>query len=584
MGFRINTNIAAMDAHRNASNNNVGLDKSLASLSSGLRINKAADDASGLAIANSLRAQSTGLGQAISNANDGIGVAQTADGALEEYGTIINTIRTKAIQAASDGQNSDSRAAIQRDIDKLLEAADSIANTTQFNGQNLLDGTFTNKAFHIGAYAGETVNISVDSTKTADLGNITAVNNEGATIDGLATWAALTAGNISETSGGYVLKSNEIKVNGFDVAGSLNTLSPTRLQDGKNLAAAITDATGLLADATTKVNGVAVAGAVLTAGATLTINGFSIDVASKTIAAGDSDGLLQRLINDVSDKTGVTAENVGGKLVLTANDGRNIAIGGGSTALTAGGLTSSVTSKATVATATLSTTAVAAITYTTGQLVINGVDMAGTYGNGVTAGSAGTALLNAIKDIDGMETSTLAAGVLTLTVNNGDDLNIAGSAIGLAGGTMAEGVTNSSTKGVVNIYSEDKVTIGGTDPLSFGFTAGAYTPKDTGTALDDVDVTSRESAEVAILIADKALKNLDEIRSNIGSTQNQLESTIRNISVTKVNVSAAESQIRDVDFAAESANFAKHNILAQSGAYAMSQANAVQQNVLRLLQ
>ncbi|PNV83034.1 MAG: flagellin B [Sulfurimonas sp.] len=582
MGFRINTNIAAMDAHRNASNNNVGLDKSLASLSSGLRINKAADDASGLAIANSLRAQSTGLGQAISNANDGIGVAQTADGALDEYENIINTIRTKAIQASSDGQNSDSRAAIQRDIDKLLEAADSIANTTQFNGQKLLDGTFTDKAFHIGAYAGETVNISVNSTKISDVGNITAVNNDASdTTADSATWAALTAGNSVESSAGRVLKTNEFTVNGFDVSASLSTLSPTRVQDGKTLAAAITDATGLLADATTKVTGGAVAGAVLTAGATLTINGYSVDVASKTFVAGDSNGALVRAINDISAQSGVTAEISGGKLVLTAEDGRNIAVGGAAPALTAAGLTSTVTTDAGVTSAGTSTTA-DSLTIAVGALIINGVDMAGTYGDGGTANNAGAKLLEAIKAIEGFETSTLAAGAITLNVNNGDDLNVGGTAAATYG--FAAGITNSSTKGVVNIYSEEKVTIGGTDPLSFGFTAGGYTPTDTGVSLEDVDVTSRESAEVAILIADSALKNLDEIRSNIGSTQNQLESTIRNISVTKVNVSAAESQIRDVDFAAESANFAKHNILAQSGAYAMSQANAVQQNVLRLLQ
>lgn len=582
MGFRINTNIAAMDAHRNASNNNVGLDKSLASLSSGLRINKAADDASGLAIANSLRAQSTGLGQAISNANDGIGVAQTADGALDEYENIINTIRTKAIQASSDGQNSDSRAAIQRDINKLLEAADSIAKTTQFNGQKLLDGTFTDKAFHIGAYAGETVSISVNSTKISDVGNITAVNNDASdTTAGSATWAALTAGNSVESSAGRVLKTNEFTVNGFDVSASLSTLSPTRVQDGKTLAAAITDATGLLADATTKVTGAAVAGAALTAGATLTINGYSIDVASKTFVAGDSNGALVRAINDASAQSGVTAEISGGKLVLTAEDGRNIAVGGGATALAAAGLTSTVTTDAGVTSAGTSTTA-DATTIAVGALIINGVDMAGTYGDGGTSNNAGAKLLEAIKAISGFETSTLAAGAITLNVNNGDDLNIGGTAAATYG--FAAGITNSSTKGVVNIYSEEKVTIGGTDPLSFGFTAGGYTPTDTGVSLEDVDVTSRESAEVAILIADSALKNLDEIRSNLGSTQNQLESTIRNISVTKVNVSAAESQIRDVDFAAESANFAKHNILAQSGAYAMSQANAVQQNVLRLLQ
>ena len=166
MGFRINTNIAAMNAHRNANMTNLGLDKSLNSLSSGLRINKAADDASGMAIADSLRQQSQGLGQAIMNANDGIGVTQTADGALDEYINISNIIRTKAIQAASDGQNLQSRQAIQSDIDRLMEEAQNIASTTSFNGQSLLNGAFQNKSFHIGAYSGETVKVSISDTQT----------------------------------------------------------------------------------------------------------------------------------------------------------------------------------------------------------------------------------------------------------------------------------------------------------------------------------------------------------------------------------------------------------------------------------
>jgi len=140
MGFRINTNVAAMNAHRNSVQTNLGLDKSLNALSSGLRINKAADDASGMAIANSLRQQAEGLGQAINNANDGIGVTQTADGALDEYTKIIDTVRTKAIQAASDGQTLDSRKKIQADINRLLEEAQNIASTTSFNGQTLLNG------------------------------------------------------------------------------------------------------------------------------------------------------------------------------------------------------------------------------------------------------------------------------------------------------------------------------------------------------------------------------------------------------------------------------------------------------------
>jgi len=257
----------------------VGLDKSLASLSSGLRINKAADDAAGLSIANKLSAQSQGLGQAISNANDGIGLIQTADGAMEEYGNIMKRVRVLAVQAANDTQDTASRGYISQEVQALLAEASDIATTTKFNGVKLLDGTggatgvFT---FHVGAYNGET--------------------------------------------------------------------------------------------------------------------------------------------------------------------------------------------------------------------------------QAVTLGS------NLVSDIVG------GAGAASVLVGN------------------------------------------------------------------------RTDAEASVVLMDTAIAAVDAKRATFGAAQNKLESTIRNISVTQVNITAAESQIRDVDFAAESAKFAKHNILAQSGSYAMSQANTVQQNVLRLLQ
>ena len=143
MSFRINTNISAMNAYTNASATGRELDASIAKLSSGLRINKAADDASGMTIADSLRAQASALGQAIANANDAIGIVQTADKAMDEQLSILNTIRTKAIQAAQDGQTTQSREALQSDISRLLEELDNIATTTSFNGQQLLNGTLT---------------------------------------------------------------------------------------------------------------------------------------------------------------------------------------------------------------------------------------------------------------------------------------------------------------------------------------------------------------------------------------------------------------------------------------------------------
>jgi len=173
MGFRINTNVAALNAHNAATINNRNLDNSLSKLSSGLRINKAADDASGMAIADSLRTQANSLGQAISNANDAIGLIQTADKAMDEQIKILDTIKTKAIQAASDGQTTSSREAIQKDVNRLLEQLDNIAKTTSFNGQVLLSGNFTNKEFQVGAYSNQTISASIKNTQSLAIGNIT---------------------------------------------------------------------------------------------------------------------------------------------------------------------------------------------------------------------------------------------------------------------------------------------------------------------------------------------------------------------------------------------------------------------------
>jgi len=472
MGFRINTNVGAMNAHMNSVNNNRGLDKSLEALSSGLRINKAADDASGMAIANQLNSQAEGLGQAIRNANDGINVAQTADGALEEYTNIINTVRTKAIQAASDGQNSDSRQAIQRDINKLLEEAQNIADTTSFNGQKLLDGTFTDKEFHIGAYANETVGIDIANTSINNIGAHAEKEGASANDDTSSQAAALAA---------------DFAINGVTTGASATDTSTGANQDAHDEGSAwakakainaVSNKTGVTATAETVVTGsAAVAAGTI---ADLSINGY--DIGNVQVSNNDADHSLINAINKISNKTNVTASLDGGKLVLTAKDGSDIHL----------------------------------------------------------------------------KSSANTNGVAQLGDTSSDIYNT----------------------GKVTLTSDNAITVSGT-VTDTGFTATTY---DTDKALNSIDVTTRKGAESAIKTTDAALRQIDTIRSQIGSTQNQLESTVRNISVTQVNVTAAESTIRDVDFAAESANLQKHNILAQSGVYAMSQANSAQQNVMRLLQ
>lgn len=142
----------------------------LEQLQTGKRINRAADDASGMAIANQLRSQHLGLSQAVRNSNDAISLTNIADGALQEYTDILMSIRDKTSAAVSDSNSAESRAALQSDINELVKSADAIASNTSFNGINLLDGTFTNKKFQTGAYSGQTTTISIDSVASTDLG------------------------------------------------------------------------------------------------------------------------------------------------------------------------------------------------------------------------------------------------------------------------------------------------------------------------------------------------------------------------------------------------------------------------------
>lgn len=188
MSFSINSNNLGSWTNIQLQKSNQSLASVLEKLSSGKRINRAADDASGMHIADMLGSQARGLGQAIRNASDAVSMAQIADGALQESSNLIQTIRTNAIKAAQDGQTTESRKAIQADIDKALGSLNQIAQNTSFNGQKLLSGNFTDKSFQVGAYPGETVTASFDSAEAAKLGDpangqlsdINVLNQEGA--------------------------------------------------------------------------------------------------------------------------------------------------------------------------------------------------------------------------------------------------------------------------------------------------------------------------------------------------------------------------------------------------------------------
>ncbi|MBT0611340.1 flagellin B [Campylobacter hyointestinalis] len=516
MGFRINTNIAAMSAHTNSVMNNRNLDSSLGKLSSGLRIQTAADDASGMSIADSLRSQANGLGQAIKNGNDAIGIVQTADKAMDEQIKILDTIKTKAIQAAQDGQNSDSRRALQNDISRLLEELDNIAKTTSFNGQQLLNGSFSNKEFQIGAYSNETAKVSIGATDSNSIGH-TRFETTMNTVWKLSAGGGDITVKLSGIDGfpsGYVFKtisSSALKVDGFKaVAEQIN---------------AMTTQTGVKAS----VNNVQVMSVAVTAGTIkdLKINGVLIgDI---TVKAGDEGNVLAAAINAKKDETGVEASiDKQGKLTLATKDGRAIQVKAFSTSGNAMGGKKTLSN---------------GVAYL-GQLTFTRQDA-----RDIKVGINGFS--KAFSAIGGMSMGFLSSAKISTGFNQAS----------------------------VNLKYMNSGTISSGIAKAMGFFKGG----ETATAQSG-GVNTFAGAQAMIDIAESAQKTLDSIRADLGSVQNQLVSTINNISVTQVNVKSAESQIRDVDFAEESANFSKFNILAQSGSYAMSQANTVQQNVLRLLQ
>ncbi|EAJ5822312.1 flagellin A [Campylobacter jejuni] len=572
MGFRINTNIGALNAHANSVVNARELDKSLSRLSSGLRINSAADDASGMAIADSLRSQAATLGQAINNGNDAIGILQTADKAMDEQLKILDTIKTKATQAAQDGQSLKTRTMLQADINRLMEELDNIANTTSFNGKQLLSGNFINQEFQIGASSNQTIKATIGATQSSKIG-LTRFETGG---------RISTSGEVQFTLKNY---------NGIDDFQFQKVVISTSVGTGLGaLAEEINksaDKTGVRATFTVETRGIAAVRAGTTSD-TFAINGVTIGQVA--YEDGDGNGALVAAINSVKDTTGVEASiDANGQLLLTSREGRGIKIDGN----IGGGAFINADMKE---------------NYGRLSLVKNdGKDILISGSNLSSAGFGATQFISqasvSLRESKGRFDANIADAMGFGSANKGVVLggyssvsaymSSTGSGFSSGSGYSVGSGKNYSTgfANAIAISAASQLSTVYNVSAGSGFSSGSTlsqfaTMKTTAFGVKDetAGVTTLKGAMAVMDIAETATTNLDQIRADIGSVQNQLQVTINNITVTQVNVKAAESTIRDVDFAAESANFSKYNILAQSGSYAMSQANAVQQNVLKLLQ
>jgi flagellin len=607
----INTNVASLNAQRNLTTSQGQLATALQRLSSGLRINSAKDDAAGLAISERFSTQIRGLNQAVRNANDGISLAQTAEGALGETGNALQRIRELAIQSANSTNSASDRKALNAEAGQLLAEVQRIAQATQFNGQNILDGTFSSAQFQVGANANQTISFGV----------------QGATTDALGAYQA-TSTAVTATAfdgAGFTINDVEIGVSAATSAAGVSADSATAKATAINAQSSLT---GVSATASNEVTGAAPIARGSLANGALRINGISVGAVAASNNAVTQGRNAATAINAVSNQTGVTAaaDASTGALTLSTSDGRNIQIDAGSadangtTAIyNATGLSVNATAPTGNDTFTVTTTAFDAtptadllaigdtvaidgITYEFTDAASQGSVGAGNVAvvltDGNVAADSGNALRAAINtEFTAGRTRVEAGGTgATVTVtnrqlgNNGanlaayytatltdaDALVTSGFANGTDGSYAAGGVT---TRGTLTLSSASNFTLGGADLANGGLTNA----NPALSALNEVDISTVEGANAAIAVLDGALSQVTSIRADLGAVQNRFGSTIANLQTTSENLTAARSRILDADFAQETANLTRAQILQQAGTAILAQANAIPQNVLSLL-
>lgn len=584
MAMGINTNVSSLNAQRNLSTSQASLANSLQRLSSGLRINSAKDDAAGLAISSRMSSQINGLNQAARNANDGISLAQTAEGALGNVSDALQRMRDLAVQASNATNSASDRASLQKEVNQLVQQINTISSQTSFNGVKLLDGSFNSQAFQVGANKGETISINSIASAKADALGVGASTSYSTSLTGTSSVGMMSAGGIT--------------VNGYNVGPSLSDgVSAAGSNDSAISKAAAFNAVSGQTGVTAKANATTLAGGTVTAGAIAKGDIYVNNVDIGAVVAGadvTSQGAnVAAAINAVANQTGVTAafDTTNGALTLTAADGRNISLTGATGgANAASGLTLG-SSGTVVSIANTAQTKLAA-----GDLTINGVDIgAVAAGTSVTTqGDNIAAAINAITSKTGV-TATNAAGVITLSAGAGQAITVSGNSSNAAATLAATGfdlatpagLTNAAiTRGSISLNSTSNkgITLGGADVATAGLTQGNTAATSSfGSGVSTIDLTTAAGAQSALETIDSALATINSSRADLGAIQNRFTSVVANLSTTSENLSAARGRIQDTDFAAETANMTKAQILQQAGTAMLAQANQLPQSVLSLL-
>ncbi|AZN35790.1 flagellin N-terminal helical domain-containing protein [Iodobacter ciconiae] len=537
----INTNVPSLNAQRNLNTSQMSLTNSLQRLSSGLRINSAKDDAAGLAISERFTSQIKGMDQAKRNANDGVSLAQTGEGALGQMGDILQRVRELAVQSANATNTSNDRLAINSEVTQLVSELDRFATSTEFNGQKLFDGSFTAATYQVGANTNQTITANTANLRTNQYGTYQMGVGNGtgslATTNSVSGSTTVTAGATGtvNVNGAAVTSSGTFSINGTNISVSGTDMA-------KDIANKINAAgTGVTATARTEVNlGLASGTYSLTAASksstfeSVSFNVNDLDNNGK-IEADEYSQAIQAF-NAKSSKTGISAElatfqdstqTTQYALKLTAADGSNIALS-------------------------------------------NDPSNVSGFGGGVTkwdmdtVNSSGAIQFMSSGQAGAISTSAAGSGVVTfggqIVLNSTNSYSVTTSGAGFASGVLAVGGSSTTTT----------------------LTSGAAYASSLKT-VEKLDISTVEGSNQALRVVDDALSTVNDQRAKFGALQSRFTATINNLATTSENMSAARSRIRDADFASETAALTRAQVLQQAGTAMLGQANALPNQVLSLL-
>lgn len=517
----INTNTSALST-LNALNGTQGsLNTYLQQLSTGKSINGPADNPAGYAIAQRFQTQINGLNQAVSNGNQGVSLVQTATGAIQNQTSLLQQIRTTAVQAANASNTTSDRQALQGVVSQLLAQVQTIATQTQFNGQNLLDGTFAGAAFQVGANSNQIINVAVGDTKTNAMGNYT-----------------------TSTSGAAYTSEGSFQSGGYDAGGSF-TLSAGGSGN-------------------------------FTAGSALNIQGSVGNASVNVNTATESAANIAAAVNGVSAQTGVTAHAYTSVAFIAKAGTYTFTLSNGSS----GTPTNAVNISADVTEGSNGQANISSlVTAINNQAAVTGIS-AGTQ---TVNGSTELVLTNANGNNINISAGTTAAGALSgagLAAGSTGSLQaVSGSGASSVGTAITSGSSNALIQGAVQFESASSYAIGNGGSIGFSTQATSL----SGSAVSNINVSTATGAQQAIGIVDQAINYLNQQNGSLGAIQNRIQASVSNDQTTATNLQSAQSVVQDANIAQATSQLTKYQILQQAGISTLAQENSLQQSYLKLL-